>query len=60
MFRRATVGMGGCYRTHPAWVHPWSKTSALDYLVIACEDPDVAAATLEREVGLRAAGGGPP
>jgi len=30
----------------------------IDHLVIACADPDAAAAELEREVGLRAAGGG--
>jgi len=30
----------------------------IDHLVIACADPDAAAADLEREVGLRAAGGG--
>ena len=30
----------------------------IDHLVIACADPDAAAADLEREVGVRAAGGG--
>jgi hypothetical protein len=30
----------------------------IDHLVIACADPDSAAADLERELGLRAAGGG--
>lgn len=30
----------------------------IDHLVIACADPDAAAADLERELGLRAAGGG--
>jgi len=30
----------------------------IDHLVIACADPDAAAAELERELGLRAAGGG--
>jgi len=30
----------------------------IDHLVIACADPDAAAADLEREVGLRASGGG--
>ena len=30
----------------------------IDHLVIACDDPDAAAETLEREVGLQASGGG--
>src|SRR5512146_131495 len=32
--------------------------TGIDHLVIACPDPDAAAGRLEREVGLRARGGG--
>lgn len=39
-------------------VHPWTMLLGIDHLVIACVDPDAAAAGLERELGLRASGGG--
>ena len=39
-------------------MHPWTMLLGIDHLVIACADPDAAAADLEREVGLRAGGGG--
>ena len=58
MLRRTTAGMGRCYRTDPAGCHPWSMLLGIDHLVIACADPDAAAADMEREVGLVAGGGG--
>ena len=39
-------------------VHPCPMLLGIDHLVIACADPDAAVADLEREVGLRAGGGG--
>ncbi len=39
-------------------MHPWRVLLGIDHLVIACADPDAAAAELEREVGLRPGGGG--
>jgi hypothetical protein len=51
--------MTGCYRTGGiSGAHPWTMLLGIDHVVIACADPDAAAAELERELGLRAGGGG--
>ena len=59
MSRCVTDGMARCYRTaRLGGVHASSMLLGIDHLVIACADPDAAAADLERELGLRAGGGG--